>query len=305
MRLKLSLFAVAVVSMMILATSNVLSAEEPTVGLSGTGPTVRVGSFTADVGDQGVVDLELQNIGPPGVGDWVLDIQYDQSIVSVVECEATPGSFCNATFQEGVIRTIGVSVSGLEGDNTLASVTMRCEVGGFSSLTVVVDGLNDATKGAPQPVNTSVQNGSISCLGDPVPTVTSTEVPTVIDTLLPTDTPAPEPSATDLPGEPTEIEEKVETPLPIATLTPTAPPTKTPTTVPPTATPTSTSTLSLLLGDTDCDGRISSLDALLILQFAAALISSLPCPENADISGDGKIDPLDSALILQTAAGLI
>ena len=52
-------------------------------------------------------------------------------------------------------------------------------------------------------------------------------------------------------------------------------------------------------GDVDCDGRVNSIDALFILQFNAALMPALPCPEAADVNGDGRIDSIDALLILQ------
>jgi hypothetical protein len=57
-------------------------------------------------------------------------------------------------------------------------------------------------------------------------------------------------------------------------------------------------------GDANCDTNADSIDALLVLQFNAALIPSLPCPENADYDFDGDIDAIDAALILQFEAGL-
>jgi hypothetical protein len=60
-----------------------------------------------------------------------------------------------------------------------------------------------------------------------------------------------------------------------------------------------------LTGDVDCDDAVDAIDAALILQFAAGLISSLPCGQNADVNGDGNVDAIDAALILQYSAGLI
>ncbi|MBI4570589.1 MAG: hypothetical protein HY723_01465 [Chloroflexi bacterium] len=60
-----------------------------------------------------------------------------------------------------------------------------------------------------------------------------------------------------------------------------------------------------LLGDVNCDGRVNSIDATLVLQFVAVLIGALPCIENADVDGDGDIGPIDATLILQKDAGLI
>ena len=58
-----------------------------------------------------------------------------------------------------------------------------------------------------------------------------------------------------------------------------------------------------LCGDVNDDGAVDSRDALLILQFVAGLISSVP--DISDLNGDGAIDPVDAALILQVDAGLV
>ena len=60
-----------------------------------------------------------------------------------------------------------------------------------------------------------------------------------------------------------------------------------------------------LLGDVNCDDRVNAIDAALILQRDAGLVSSLPCDENADVSGDGRINSIDASLILQREAGLL
>ncbi len=59
-----------------------------------------------------------------------------------------------------------------------------------------------------------------------------------------------------------------------------------------------------ILGDANCDLDVNSLDALLVLQYNAALISSIPCQGDADYNVDGVIDAVDAALILQYEAGL-
>ncbi len=58
-------------------------------------------------------------------------------------------------------------------------------------------------------------------------------------------------------------------------------------------------------GDVNCDQTVNPLDAALLLQLSAGLISSLPCPGKADVNGDGSFDPLDAALVLQFSAGLL
>ncbi|MDP3768168.1 MAG: dockerin type I repeat-containing protein [Dehalococcoidia bacterium] len=60
-----------------------------------------------------------------------------------------------------------------------------------------------------------------------------------------------------------------------------------------------------LAGDVDCNGIVDSVDAALILQFAAGLVGPLPCHEAGDVDLDGDVGAVDAALILQLDAGLI
>jgi hypothetical protein len=41
------------------------------------------------------------------------------------------------------------------------------------------------------------------------------------------------------------------------------------------------------------------------LQFDAGMSSSLPCPQVADVNHNGLVDVIDAALILQFDAGLV
>jgi hypothetical protein len=60
-----------------------------------------------------------------------------------------------------------------------------------------------------------------------------------------------------------------------------------------------------LVGDVDCSGSVNAIDAALILQYSAGLITSLDCQDAADVNEDGSINSIDAALILQFTAGLI
>ena len=58
-------------------------------------------------------------------------------------------------------------------------------------------------------------------------------------------------------------------------------------------------------GESLCDDRLDSIDALMVLQYSAGLIGFKPCSDRADVNGDGSVDALDASLILQHAAGLL
>jgi hypothetical protein len=79
---------------------------------------------------------------------------------------------------------------------------------------------------------------------------------------------------------------------------------------PPTATPTRTPTpSSVATGDANCSGRIDSIDAALVLQRVAGLLTPAQIAQFAncrpDANEDGTINSIDAALILQYTAGLI
>ncbi|MBI4571457.1 MAG: hypothetical protein HY723_05860 [Chloroflexi bacterium] len=92
-----------------------------------------------------------------------------------------------------------------------------------------------------------------------------------------------------------------------ATRTPSA--TRTPTS---TRTPSATATRTAMAtptprpsGDVDCSGRVDAIDAALVLQLEAGLVSGLRCGFLGDVSGDGRLNSIDATLILQFVAGLL
>jgi hypothetical protein len=91
---------------------------------------------------------------------------------------------------------------------------------------------------------------------------------------------------------PTATEEEPAA-TPTATATGAAPP------------PTSTPPEGGLLGDVNCDGQVTAVDAALILQLVAGLVDSLPCEDAADVNQDGSVTAVDATLILQFVAGFI
>jgi hypothetical protein len=66
-----------------------------------------------------------------------------------------------------------------------------------------------------------------------------------------------------------------------------------------------TPTPGRLAGDVDCNRRVDSIDAAIVLQHSAGLLASLPCADAGDVNSDGRITAIDAALILQYSAGLL
>lgn len=58
-------------------------------------------------------------------------------------------------------------------------------------------------------------------------------------------------------------------------------------------------------GDANCSGNIDSIDALVVLQYAAALSGYTRCLNNADVNGDHDVTSVDATLILQFQARLL
>ena len=165
----------------------------------------------------------------------------------------------------------GTGVTNLAGDFTIcmdntAKVTVVGTSTTTASSTTDLAAINSTSE-------FSVTEQTVQSAGPP-----PTDTPTVTDTPTITDTPGP----TDTP---------TETPIP---------PTDTP--VPP---PTATNTPSKLCGDVNVDGVANAVDASLVLQLKAGIISSLTNEASADVNGDGEITSVDAALILQLEAGLI
>lgn len=132
---------------------------------------------------------------------------------------------------------------------------------------------------------TATPDGSVT--GTPTEAVTVTSTPTPDGSV--TGTPTETPTATET-GTPTPTE--TVTPTPTETLTPTASPT-------PTATP------RPVVGDVDCNRRVTPIDAALILQYDAGFLDSLDCPATGDINGDGRSNSIDASFVLQYSAELI
>lgn len=62
----------------------------------------------------------------------------------------------------------------------------------------------------------------------------------------------------------------------------------------------------IYMGDVNCDGRVSAIDARIVLQAAVEVVTLTDKEYKlADIDGDGKIRAVDARIILQTAAEIV
>ncbi len=164
---------------------------------------------------------------------------------------------------------------------------------------------------------TAQQGRIIVAQQEPEPTVTDTDTPTPTPTLTstPDATAAATSTATRTPtatqaatSTVTRTVSPTTTGTATATLAATSTPSRTPTPIPsPTvaATPTIPPGATAPPGDVNCDGITDPVDAALILQLSARLITGLQCPASGDLNGDGTISAIDATLVLHFAAGLL
>lgn len=135
------------------------------------------------------------------------------------------------------------------------------------------------------------------------PTETAPLTGTEPATFIASSTPSATPTQTGAPGSTTT---PPITPLSTSTSTPTGMTTQQPTpTQTPTRTPTRTPTPGGLVGDVNCSGGVSAVDAALILQLDAGVVASLPCQQNGRANGDGVVNTVDALLVLQYIVGII
>jgi uncharacterized protein YkwD len=117
-------------------------------------------------------------------------------------------------------------------------------------------------------------------------------------TPTPTATPSPTPAATPKPNL---------SPSPSPSLAPSPPPEPTPSPPPkpPTPSPSPAPTpVPIALGDTDCDGFVTTVDALHDLRLAAAMGGEPDCIDRGDVDCNDAIDVLDALAILRWIVNL-
>ena len=97
---------------------------------------IRIGSYEALVGDEVTAVLEAVDIPEPGLGAWAVNVSYDASVVSLLDCEPRQGGICNLEYEDDTLRVTGASAGGLAGTATLAEIAFVCSRAGSTDLAV-------------------------------------------------------------------------------------------------------------------------------------------------------------------------
>ena len=127
-------------------------------------PTVSIDTLEIVVGEQSETVLAVLEFDSPGLGAWTVDIQYDNGVVSVIECEPLPeGNVCNPAYTDDTVRVVGATGTGLEGDTLIGRITFQCDVAAESELDIIIDLLADGTLGDPREIVPIIENGAITC----------------------------------------------------------------------------------------------------------------------------------------------
>ena len=156
---------------------------------AGQDGVIRIGSNSGAVGEEVTVTLEAVDVPPPGLGAWQVDVSYDASVVSLLDCEPRPGGICNLEYEDHTLRVAGASAAGLPGF-PLADIVFECSRAGTTDLEVSATfygtSLPEDTPSFPDPVS-----GTITCTdlpaelpstggGDPQPASSPATVPLAV-----------------------------------------------------------------------------------------------------------------------------
>lgn len=132
---------------------------------SAAGATIRV---SPEAADPATLSVQAAAVAPPGVGAFIVDVGYDQTMVHPLSCEAAAGFFCNASFKDlktgaSSVRCGGFDAAGRAGDVDLCRVsfTSASTASSCSDLTVAVREFADANGAS---IATNAVDGNV-CAG--------------------------------------------------------------------------------------------------------------------------------------------
>lgn len=122
------------------------------------------------------VEIWARGVDAPGAGGWVFDIDFEPGLGEVSECFGFGHDSCNTDI-EGEIRlaTVNQNVTAAQGDVQLARFRFTCgPAEGSTAFNLMLRGFYDFTLGSPQPIETTVLNGAVTCSESAQPTPTRT-----------------------------------------------------------------------------------------------------------------------------------
>jgi len=137
---------------------------QPIPAAAPEGPTIMVSTHTVAQGDTIVVTLLGFEL--PGVGTATVEVNFDPAILELVQCSKDPnGVFdlvqCNPDFEEGALRFNVTSLTGVNGDITIAEITFKAigQNGETSPVEVIVPTISNVL-GAP--IEVIIVEGSVA-----------------------------------------------------------------------------------------------------------------------------------------------
>ena len=252
------------------------------------------------------VSIDVSIADNPGFMYMRATLQYDNDVLNLES--VTNGTVCT-DFQHGT-SFIWDADNNITAQGTLLTLNFSVGADAQPNRYEIVFNVRECYNYDEEDVEFSVTNGAITVNAEPVvtPTPTPTEEPTPTPTQEPTPTPTQEPTSTPTQEPtPTPTEEPTPTPTEEPTPTPTEEPTPTPTEEPtPTPTEEPTQEPEIMIGDLNGDGKISTVDAVVVLKYAAQMILFDETQmKAADVNRDGKVNTADATYILKYAAGMI
>ncbi len=183
---------------------------------------------SSSVSAGGSVTVELRLVASdPGIAFYTVDVTYDDSLLTAVDCTAHAEGVCNPTFDVDRARFVGLSIDGFTGTVVIGTLTFEAgaDAGNATLSLKAVELLDELAE--PLVAGTTV-GGTIEVIASAEPATPAAE-PTAAATPEPTQpgaeptaTTEASPSATATP-EPTPVPTVAPTPTPTEMATPPAP----------------------------------------------------------------------------------
>lgn len=125
----------------------------------GTPVVVGVSRETADAGSEVTVKVTVDPPEGKKLGAWTVDLTYDPNVLTPTACGGGGLSVCNEKYSSTVVRLVGISLEGIEGE--LGTVTFKATGAAGAKSAVTVNATSCTTPEA-EPLPCSGVNGEVS-----------------------------------------------------------------------------------------------------------------------------------------------